>query len=177
MRLLTTIGALVLFAVAAPAIGRAATPPDTAATPEAAAVGVGSGMPAPGCRCPRIYHRHVWRRHWRGRFHVRRRVYPVAVAVAPLPPYDPPIPAPWDTAYDRAMTLHFRSPVVSGTWTGEPGFAHTPAVFGIQAYRVPVGPAVMQYDGLIGDYVPLAQADARRAFPLIVPVPPAPIAR
>src|SRR4029077_1747695 len=115
----------------------------------------------------------------RGRFHARRRVHPVPVAFAPLPPYDPPIPAVWDTAYDRAMTLHFRSPEVSGTWVDEPGFPHTPAVHGIQAYRVQVGGAVMQYDGLLGDYVPLAQADARRAFPPGAPVPvaPPPIAR
>ncbi len=175
MRLSTTIGALVLFALAAPATSRAATPPDTAAAPDAAAVGVGSGVPAPGCRCPRVYHRHVWKKRW----HRYARRLPLAAALAPLPPYDPPIPAVWDTAYDRAMTLHFRSAEVSGTWVDEPGFAHTPPVHGIQAYRVQVGAAVMQYDGLIGEYVPLAQADARRAFPPVGPVPvaPAPIAR
>ena len=174
MRLSWTIGALVLIACTAPATSRAATPPDTVAAPEAAAVGVGSDMPAPGCRCPRLHH-HVWRahrhvRHWR---RVVRRL-----ALVPLPPYDPPIPAVWDTAYDRAMTLHFRSPEVSRTWVGEPGFAHTPPVHGIQAYRVQSGGAVVQYDGLIGEYVPLAQVDALRAFPPAAAAPaPAPVAR
>jgi hypothetical protein len=105
------------------------------------------------------------------RYHAAHRRHWVPVAVAPPPPYDPPIPSPWNTAYDRAMTLHFRSPAVSGSYLLEPGFPPTPPVVGIQHYRVPAGPVVYQYDGVTGEYIQLAQRDAQLAFP---PVPPPP---
>jgi hypothetical protein len=101
----------------------------------------------------------------------------VAVAVAP-PIYDPPIPSPYDTAYDRAMTLHFRSAEVSGTYTGEPGYPHIPPVASVQPYRGFSGATVLQYDGLTGEYIALAQADARRFLaalgPPIAPPPAGP---
>lgn len=124
----------------------------------------------PGCRCPGIRHvRHVHHRYVR---HFRyRRLVPL-IAVAPLP-YNAPIPSPWDTAYDRGMTLHFRSPAVSGTWIDEPGLPHTPPIRPVQWYRVPYGVAVLQYDGLTGEYITLAQADAVRALPPALPPPPA----
>jgi len=166
MRVLSTIGALILVAFAAPATGRADAPP--AGGPPAASVS------APGCHCPRPV-RHAWRRH-----HARRyaRLAVPLVPVAPSPLYDPPIPSPDNPAYDRAMTLHFRSPEVSGTWVDEPGLPHTPPVVGIQHYRVQTAAAVLEYDGLTGEYIPLAQADARRLFPPVAaaPAPPAPAA-
>ena len=176
MRLFSTIGALVLIACTAPAPSRAATPPaDASAAAEPS---------APGCHCPQVQYRHARRPHRHVRRHVRG---PIALLPAPPPPlYDPPIPSLWDPAYDRAMTLHFRSPEVSGTYTGEPGFPHTPPVHGIQSYRVQKGDAVLQYDGLTGQYIQLAQVDALRAFPPAaaaavpapaVPAPPPPPAR
>ena len=166
MRMFSAIGALILIACAAPATSRADGP----------APGAGPAV-APGCRCPGVRHamrphryvRHV--RHW-------RRGHPVVALLPAGPPplYDPPIPDPWDPAYDRAMTLHFRSPEVSGTYTGEPGLPHTPPIHGIQSYRVQVGGGVLQYDGLTGQYIKLARADAARAFPPVAgaaPVPPA----
>jgi hypothetical protein len=171
----STVGALIVIACAAPAPSRAATPPtDAGAVAEA---------PAPGCHCPRAQYRHARRVHHHVRRHARA---PIALLPAPPPAYDPPIPSPWDPAYDRAMTLHFRSPEVSGTYTGEPGFPHTPPVHGIQSYRVQTGAAVLQYDGLTGQYIQLARVDALRAFPPApaaavpapaVPAPPPPPAR
>jgi len=91
---------------------------------------------------------------------------------APLPVYNPLIPSPWDSAYDRVMTLHFRSPEVSGAYVGEPGYPHTPPVRGGQPYRVQSGTAVLQYDGMAGQYITLSQEDARLAFPsAAAPVP------
>jgi hypothetical protein len=147
--------------------------------------GYADGMPpaapaakaAPGCHCPPVRHvRHV--RHRRHYVHRWRRPLVPVVAVAPLP-YNAPIPWPWDTAYDRGMTLHFRSPAVSGTWTGDPGFTHTPPIVPVQWYREASGDAVLQYDGLTGQYIRLAQVDAMRAFPPApspppVPAPPSP---
>src|SRR5947207_11094483 len=138
MRGLSTISAAILIACAVPATSRADAPgPRTAPTAEAA---------SPGCRCPGI--RHVVRRHVRHVRHFRRGRLPVAVALAPPVPYDPPIPDPLDPAYDRAMTLHFRSPQVAGVYPGEPGFPPTPIVRGIFPYRVHAGGRVLHYDAI-----------------------------
>ena len=167
MRMFSAIGALILIACAVPATSRA-DGPAPGASPAAAAA-------APGCRCPGIRHaarphryvRHV--RHW-------RRGHPVVALLpaGPPPVYDPPIPDPWDPAYDRAMTLHFRSPAVSGIYTGEPGLPHTPPIHGIQSYRLQAGGGVLQYDGLTGQYIKLARVDAARAFPPVAAAPAAP---
>lgn len=161
MRPFSAMTAAFLVACAVPLPGRADGPPAPA---EAA---------APGCKCPEVQRRHAWRPRHHVRYHAvhRRHWVPVPVAVAPPPPYDPPIPSPWNPAYDRAMTLHFRSPAVSGSYLLEPGYPPTPPVVGIQHYRVPTGPVVFQYDGLTGEYIRLAQRDARFAFP---PIPPPP---
>jgi hypothetical protein len=159
MRLYSAMAAALLITCAAPPASRADGLP-AAAAPAAE-------TPAPGCRCPgylrhaRRAYRHVWVRHWRHRRHF-------AVAFVPPPlivPYDPPIPAPWDSAYDRGMTLHFRSPVVSGSYIGEPWWPHTPPIRPFTAYRLASGGGVLQYDGLTGVYIPLAQVDARRFLP------------
>jgi hypothetical protein len=160
MRLYSAIATAFLIACAVPATSRADDP-------QSAASAV-SQTPAPGCNCPRVQHRHAWRPHRHARHHARhwRHGWPTPIALLGPPVYyDPPIPSPWDSAYDRAMTLHFRSPEVSGSYVGEPGFPHTPPIRGIQHYRVQAGAAVLQYDGLTGQYIRLAQSDAQRAFP------------
>jgi len=153
MRALVAIGAAFVMAWLIPAASRADAPGPGAAPAAAAAA-------APGCKCPRP-HRHV--RH-------HRRVHKRMVAMLPPPPvapeyYNTGLPSHWDSAYDRAMTLHFRTPFVTGHIDPEPGYPHTPPVFGVQPYRFVSGPAVYQYDGLIGEYVELAQYDAHRALP------------
>ena len=68
------------------------------------------------------------------------------------------------------MTLHFRSPAVSGSYLVELGWPSTPPVLGIVPYRVRDERGVHQYDGLIGAYVVLARSDASRAL-AVVPLP------
>lgn len=132
------------------------------------------GMPpAPGCHCLRPVRHHVrHKRHYVR--HVRRAV---RVAVAPLPPapvsyYNPLLPSTWNSDYDRAMALHFRSPPVNGIYYPDPGYAATPPVAGVMPYKIRAYGTVYQYDGMAGGYVALAQADAVRALP--PPPPPLP---
>ena len=156
MRPLGAIAAIVLLAGLMPATSYADGP---ASGPEAA---------KPGCRCPGVRHvRHV--RHIRHRVYHARLRRGIPVPVVPVAIYDPPLPSPWDTAYDRGMTLHFESAAVSRTYTGEPGWPPLPAVRSVGPYRKQVGSVVVQYDGITGEYIRLAQVDAVRAFP---PVPP-----
>jgi hypothetical protein len=84
----------------------------------------------------------------------------------PQPPdyYNPMLPSAYDTAYDRAMTLHFRSPAVTNTYLAESGWPPTPPVRGLFPYRVRAWGGIYQYDGVIGQYVALAQSDARRVL-------------
>jgi hypothetical protein len=162
MRPLSAIAGLLLMAGMMPVASFAdGMPPATSAA-------------LPRCPCPPVRHvRHVRYRHHYVR-HWRRPLVPL-VAVAPLPYYNAPIPWPWDTAYDRGMTVHFRSPEVSGTWTGDPGFPPTPPIVPVEWYREPAaGGAVFQYDGLTGEYVRLAAVDAIRALPPAPPPPPPP---
>ena len=163
MRPLSAISAAFLIASVFAMPGWAETPPPAA--------GTAARPPAPGCVCPgvrqgraarvqRHARHHAWhRRHWRPAHHA---------AAVPLryPPvyYDPPIPSPYDSAYDRGMTLHYRSPTVSGAYRHEPGFPPTPPIRGVQHYRLQAGEAVFQYDGLTGEYIRLAQSDARRVL-------------
>lgn len=161
MRLYSAITGVFLIAAAAlPAAGRA----DGMPAPAAAA------MPAaPQCNClrpHRVVHHRVWRhaRHW-------RRAAPSAPYLAAN--YNPLLPSAWDSAYDRAMTLHLRSPAVSGFVVAEPGYPPTPPVAGIAPYRVPAYAGVYQYDLIAGAYVRLAQSDAVRSG---VPLPPPPAA-
>jgi len=171
MRPLGAIIALLLMAGLMPSVSYADGMPPAAVAVKARAV-----KAEPSCPCPPVrhvrhfrYRHHHYVRHWRR----ARRLAPLMVA-APLP-YNAPIPWPWDTAYDRGMTLHFRSAAVSGTWTGEPGFPPTPPIVPVEWYREPAaGGAVYQYDGLTGEYVRLAAIDAARAFPPAPPRPPAP---
>jgi hypothetical protein len=95
------------------------------------------------------------------------------VAAVP-PPYNPLLPHPLDTAYDRGMVLHLRHPAVSGFRVVEPGYPPTPPIAGVLPYRVPAYAGVYQYDGLTGQYVRLAQRDAVRSGVPIEPLPPPP---
>jgi hypothetical protein len=159
MQLYSVIGVAILIACAVPATSRA----DGPAAPASAVA-----QPAtPGCNCPRVQRHHAWRpqRHVRRYARHWRHQWPTLIALGPPVIYDPPIPSPWDSAYDRAMVLHLRSPDVSGIYVAEPGFPPTPPVRGIQHYRVQAGGAILQYDELTGQYIQLAQSDARRAFP------------
>ena len=164
MRPFCAMTAAFLFACAVPVPGNADGPPATARAVTQPA--------APGCNCPRVQRHHVWRahRHVRHYAHHWRHQWPTPIARGLPVFYDPPIPSPWDSAYDRAMVLHFRSPDVSGIYVAEPGFPPTPPVRGIQHYRVQAGGAVFEYDGMADGYVQLAQRDAQRAL-LIAPGP------
>lgn len=165
MRTFGAIAAAFLVACMAPAASRADAPGPASGTAAA------PGSAAEGCKCPGAPRRAA-RPHRPKRHHARhhRRWHPPPpMAVAPaLPPayYNPGIPSPYDTAYDRAMVLHFRSPIVSGLYNPEPGYPPTPPVAGIQHYRVQPGTHVLQYDGLIGEYVQLAADDPSHEFAL-----------
>jgi hypothetical protein len=108
---------------------------------------------------------HASRRH-------HRRWRPPPVALLPPPLYDAPIPSPWDSAYDRAMTLHFRSPSVAGLFVYEAGLPPTPPIRPVQPYRYAVDGTVFQYDGLAGRYIRLSLPDAASIRAALPPPPP-----
>ena len=126
------------------------------------------GVPkAPGCNCPPVVHKRVHAR-------VRHRHYlpPRAVVVREGPDYYTfLIPSPYDPAYDRVMVDHFDTPVVSGY--DEP-WRRKPVWPGVLPYRMRVAGGILQYDGLLGRYVPLAQADAALIAAALPPPPPPP---
>jgi hypothetical protein len=161
MRTLSVICAAILLAGGLPAAGHAdGTAPATGAS----------------CHCPKVVHRPV--RHLRRHVRYRRHWRPVRAA-PPLRPvmarayYDPPIPSPWDPAYDRAMTLHFRSPPVTGAFLIDPGAAPTPPVVGIKPFHVAGNGLIYELDGETGQYIALAPYDAARAYPVAgLPAPP-----
>jgi len=168
MRLFCAIRATVLLVCAAATAShadglRSTDSTDSGATPQ---------FRVASCNCPGP----VYRRHGRPEAEIRQfRQWPpvseVAVAVPP-DPYNPYLPGTLDTAYDRAMTLHFRSPAVTDTYRRDRGEAPTPPIRGLFPYRVRAWGAVYQYDGLIGQYVVLAQSDAARVAPVAVPIVP-----
>ncbi len=166
MRPFSVIAAAILLACAVPAASHAAT---SAATP---AVSLPAKPGCPPARPHRVWHRRVWHhvRHWKKPTRI------VAMAPPPPPPpyYNPLLPSPLDSAYDRGMTLHFRSPPVTGIYTADPGYPPTPPIAGVVAYRVPAYLGVYQYDGLTGNYVRLAGYDAQRTgVPIMAPPAPA----
>ncbi len=167
MRALSSIGAVFVLLCAA-TVGRAETiaAAPAAGSDRALAPPILCDGPGPMPRPHRIvrHHRHYVRLHYRHRRHwwpmPAALPYPPPAAVVPVY-YNPPLPDPYDSAYDRAMTLHFRSPAVSGIQVLEPGFPPTPPIVPYQWYRVQAaGGPVLQYDGLTGQYIPLAQSDA-----------------
>ena len=161
MRPLSAIIAAFLLAAAVPASARADAPAATKATqPE-----------KPGCHCPRVQRRHAAapRRHLQRHARIVRPAAPPETPPPAAITYNPMLPSPHDSAYDRAMVLHFRSPVVSGFYIPDPGFAPTPPVRGVIPYRMPAGATVMQYDGATGEYIALAQPDAQRVLASVAP--------
>jgi hypothetical protein len=171
MRALSAIAAGVL-------VGCAAAAPSQAANPAGPALSstIACDEPGPGYHPAVRPHRHVVvRRHVRH----HRRWWPAPVVMVPPPPpplvfqYNAPIPSPWDSAYDRAMTVHYRSPAVTGVWGIEPGLPPTPPVWGTP-YTYAAGAAALQYDAMAGNYVALAQADIHRVPPPPIPPPPVP---
>jgi hypothetical protein len=153
---LIAIGAAFVMAWLVPTASRADAPGPAAAAPA-----------KPGCKCPpKRVQRHV-RHHRRV---AKRTVAMVPPPVAPIY-YNTGIPSPWDSAYDRAMTLHFRSPFVTAIVDPEPGYPHTPAVRAVAWYRFASGPTVYQYDGITGQYIALSQYDAYRVYPHVAAAP------
>lgn len=168
MRAFHAIGAALLMACAMPATSHAEAILATSTV---------SAPCGPGCDRPGLQreawgsHRHAWRSHrhaWQSHRHMRhharywRHGRPAAVATAPPPAYyNPPLANPYDSAYDRVMTQHFRPPPVTVEYPVERGYPVIPRV--AQPYRFAAGGAVFEYDLMADGYVALAQRDAQRA--------------
>jgi hypothetical protein len=156
MRAFYAIGAAFLMAAAFPAASLADSMP------------AASAAPAPGCHCSRPLRaamgRHVWhRRHGR---------IPVAVPrPAPFPAYNPPIPHPYDSAYDRVMTQYMRARERRGEYLIEPPYVPWPPLPGLPHFRVAANGAVYEYDIMADGYVQLAQRDVPRALAAVAPTP------
>src|SRR5260370_37909195 len=152
MRRIAMVGAALLIGYGLPVPASAdGVPPEIKATP--------------GCHCP-LVHRRV---HARVR-HYRAPLPPKAVvAIAGPDYYNVLIPSPWDTLYDHIAVDHFRSPTVTGFYNPE---APRPTWHCVLPYRIRTGDAVLQYDGLIGRYVPLAREDAALIAAAVPPPPP-----
>jgi hypothetical protein len=155
MRAFHAIGAAVLMAFAIPVAGHAdGTPPMSSV----------SQPQAPGCHCPRLQ-RHV---RYHARYWTHRRPIPL-VAVRPWPVYNPPIPSPDDSAYDRVMVQYMHAREWGGEYLYEPPYLPRPPVPGLPHFRVAVDGGVFEYDVMAGGYVQLAQRDAPRAS--VAPTP------
>ena len=167
MRLFRAFRATVLLVSAVLALGHA----DSSARADSYGYGGAFRPRSAVCNCTR--YRSGFRHHHYRRFYARR--FPGWLPATAMPPapdyYNPLLPSTLDTAYDRAMTLHFRSPAVTDTYLAEPGWPPTPPVRGVFPYRVRAWGAVYDYDGLIGQYVALARYDARR-IAAAVPIAP-----
>jgi hypothetical protein len=148
-------GAALLLACAAPATSHADAPPVVAAAPQPT---------ARGCGCPVRQHRHAWRAAVHTRLYAGhwRRWWPAPVAVVMPPPpvayapvyYNPVLPDEYDSAYDRTMTWHYRSPAVSGEYFPDREYPPPPPVWGGHRYRYWAGDQVFQYDGMADSYIP-----------------------
>jgi hypothetical protein len=158
MRAFHAIGAAFLMAWAIPTASQAnGTTATRTVSPPA----------APGCHCPRPL-RHAWR----PRHHVRywKHRAPVLVALPPpFPVYNPPIPSPYDTAYDRVMRQYTLAREYDGEYLIEPPYVPNPPLPRLPHFRVAAGGAVFEYDLMAGGYVQIAQREAPR-----VPVAPTP---
>ena len=157
MRALIAIGAAFVMTCLIPPASRADAP------------GPAVSAAKPDCKCPRARPHRVVRHHRR----VSKRM--IAMLPPPVAPvyYNTGLPDHWDSAYDRAMTLHFRSPFVTAIVDPEPGYPHTPPVRAAAWYRFASGPTVYQYDGITGQYIALSQYDAYRVYPHVVAAPAA----
>ena len=166
MRLFSAIRATVLLASAAAATSYAER------FANADSPGYGRAQFA-SCDCPG--YRGGWGQHrYRWSYARNFRGWEPTPAFAPPPSpdyYNPLLPSTYDTGYDRVMTLHYRSPAVTDTYLAEPGWPPTPPVRGLFPYRVRAWGGVYQYDGVVGQYIALAQSDARRVL-AAVPISP-----
>jgi hypothetical protein len=170
MRAFHAIGAAALLIVCAmPLTSRAETP---------AGVSAVAALPAASCPCPRV-HRQTWhpRRHMRSYAWHHRYWTPAPVALAPAPPppppwpaYNPPIPSPEDSAYDRVMTQYMLARERSGEYLVEPGYAPDPPLPGLPRFVVTAGGGVFEYDIMADGYVQLAPSDAQRALAFAAPL-------
>jgi hypothetical protein len=100
---------------------------------------------------------------------VRRYRAPVRlVRVLPPPPplvvYNPWLPSTYNGAYDRVMVQHFQAPPVSGVYGLDSEMPPTPPAAPFLPYRMQARGAVVQYDGITGEYIPLSQRDAQRVL-------------
>ncbi len=160
MRAFHAIGAALLMACAMPATSRAEAILATSTV---------SAPCGPGCDRPGVQ-RETWRprRHARVHPRYRRHARPAPIAAGPPPAYyNPPLANPYDSAYDRVMTQHFRPPPVTVEYKVERGYPVIPRV--AQPYRFAAGGAVFEYDLMADGYVPLAQRDAQRARGVAAP--------
>src|SRR5438094_1619260 len=126
MRAIHAIGAAVLMAWAIPPASHAnGTTATTVSQP-----------PKPGCHCPRVQ-RHV---RYHARYWKHRR--PVLVALPPpWPVYNPPIPSPYDSAYDRVMRQYTLAREYDGEYLIEPPYVPRPPYPGLPHFRVAAGGA------------------------------------
>ncbi|SRR5216683_392036 len=162
MRAFHAIGAAaLLMAWAIPVSSHADGPPGASTAVSA---------PEPGCRCPP---RHVWRPHRlvRGYAWHRRHWRPVPIAVARWPAYNPPLPSPYDSAYDRVHTQYMHAREWGGEYLIEPDYVPRPPLPGLPRFLTAAGGGVFEYDIIAGGYVQLAQRDVPRALPVAVPYP------
>jgi hypothetical protein len=160
MRAFHAIGAAFLMAWMIPVAGHAD------GTPAASTV---SSAPGPGCHCPR----QAWRPHRHLRYHARywRHGRPVPTAVALWPAYNPPLPSPYDSAYDRVHTQYMHAREWGGEYLIEPPYVPRPPLPGLPHFRVAASGAVYEYDIMADGYVQLAQRDAQRALASVAPTP------
>jgi len=160
MRALHAIGAALLMVGAVPAASLAEGMTGT---------GTVAAALAPGCNCPPRHHRHAWR-GGHGRFYASRRAGG-ASAPLPWPAYNPPIPSPDDSAYDRVMVQYMHAREWGGEYGVEPGYLPSPPVPGLPRFVVGAGGGVFEYDVMANGYVQLAQRDAQRALAAVAPPP------
>jgi len=163
MRAFHAIGAAFLMAWLMPVAGHADGMPATSTV---------SPAPGPVCHCPRQVrrpHRHV-------RYHARywRHRRPVPIAAALWPAYNPPIPSPYDSAFDRVHTQYTLAREIRGEYLIEPPYLSDPPLPGEPHFVVAAGPTVYEYDIMADGYVQLAAPDAARALPVSFPAPPPP---
>ena len=164
MRAFYTIRAAFLLACAKPVSGHADV-----------VTGISTAPPPPAatCPCPEVQQRQAWRPHRHVRFHARywRHGRPAPIAVAQWPAYNPPIPSPYDAAYDRVHTQYMYAREWRGEYLVEPGYVPRPPLPGLPHFRVAAGGAVFEYDIIADGYVQLAQRDAQRALAAVAPTP------
>jgi hypothetical protein len=134
--------------------------------------GTVASMPGPGCHCPR----QAWRPHRHLRYHARywRHGRPVPLAVALWPAYNPPIPSPYDSAFDRVHTQYTRAREWGGEYLIEPPYVPNPPLPGLPHFVAAAGGAIYEYDIMADGYVQLAQRDVPRVLPVAVPIAPPP---